>query len=228
MRKPPVIYRYFREEKFCEDFILKGKTLFRPLSYFITCEDSTRKDYTESMNIFEPKNGLEITKLDSNEKMILPLKLISSVVRPDQVFLYCSSTQLSAKLFNKFEATVCVEIDTIKFEYHIEKQLKKMFRKNFVYSSQIVEYYDPSLPPDTRHADPERIIFSKPRSFSDESEFRFAFSQDKNIFNVNNVSYILADEPASSPITTVNNEFFLELGSIERFCRKLFSSDIPC
>jgi hypothetical protein len=226
MTKPEFIYRYFSSKEFCDEFLFRGKVLFRPRSYFLACEDESRRDSTEASNIFAPEDGLKITKLNYNENLTLDIQLISSIPNPDQVFIYCSSTQFSAALFERFNAVYCIKINRKKFECRVKEHLQKNFKYKFVYAGKAIDYYDPALPPDTRHADPERIVFSKPKHFEIESEFRFTFSQNPDAFNVNNVSCVLTNNHSRPTSNIPGNDFFLEIGNVERCCTKLSVTDL--
>ena len=190
------IFKYFSQEKYLDTFLEKGEVFFNTLSYFLSCEDSERRDVTEDANVYMPSNGLEITISATNQKLRDHRGLISRLKRPDRVFVFCTSLDLSEILFKKFGAAGCVEIsDVQEFSNRISRYLRKSAHniKNREILSAKVEYYGFDEEPGTRHACPDQIIMSKNNRFSDEKEYRIAFAKDADAFAVDNVNYTLTD-----------------------------------
>lgn len=177
-------------------FLEKGETFFNTLSYFLSCEDLARRDVTEDANVYMPSNGLEITIVATNQKLRDHRCLISRIKRPDRVFVFCTSLELSETLFKKFGAAGCVKIsDVQEFSNRISKHLRKSAHniKNREILSGKVGYYGFDEEPVTRHACPDQIIMSKDNNFSGEREYRIAFAKDADAFAVNNVNYTLTN-----------------------------------
>lgn len=57
---PKFIYKYFNQEAYCDEFLNKGRVLFRPLSYFLTCENPSLRDETEHLSVYKPPGGLKV------------------------------------------------------------------------------------------------------------------------------------------------------------------------
>lgn len=143
-----------------------------------------------------PPNGLEITIAATNQKLRDHRGLISRLKRPDRVFVFCTSLELSETLFKKFGAAGCVEIsDVQEFSNRISRHLRKSAHniKNREILSGKVGYYGFGEEPGTRHACPDQIIMSKDSRFSGEKEYRIAFAKDSDAFAVNNVNYSFTD-----------------------------------
>ena len=227
------IYKYFDQEQYCDDFLNKGRVLFRHLSYFLTCENKRLQDETEHLRVYQPSGGLTL-KIEGRvvDATIPDGAMVFKISNPEKIFIYCTSIQFSPDLFQRFNAKFCIKIDREKFDYHIDKQLKRKFKWGYKYLKDTIVYYNRSLPDEIReginilYSTPEKIVFSKPLEFTDESEFRFAFSQDKNIFNVDNLQYFPVNYPLKTSEPVSNIKMFLELGNIERFCQKLSSSNL--
>ena len=62
---PSLIYKYFNNTNFRDRFVNLGEVYFNSLSYFLSCEDASRRDNTENANLYKPADGLQITKVDS-------------------------------------------------------------------------------------------------------------------------------------------------------------------
>jgi hypothetical protein len=190
------VFKYFCDKSHLEKFLHNGEVFFNTLSYFLSCEDLARIDITEDANVYMPSNGLEITISANNQKLKGHRGLISRVRRPDRVFVFCTSLELSKTLFQKFGADGCIEIsDVQEFSNRISRHLRKSAHniKNRKILSDNVEYYDFDEEPGVRYVCPDKIIMSKNKRFSDEKEHRIAFAKDADAFAVNNVNHTLTD-----------------------------------
>lgn len=194
--------------------------MFNTLSYFLLCEDEARRDYLEDSNIYRPSDGLQITLTKTQQKLIDPRALISKVKNPHRVFVFCTSTENSDYLYQKFSAKGCVEIlDLNEFKKRISRVMKKPIHniKSTTLLAGNVSYYNHEQESGTRHACPDQIIMSKLISFSQEREFRFAFAKDRNAFDVNNVEYSLSSGIVLSNL--VGNGKKLTLGNLTDIVR---------
>ena len=223
MIQPNKIFKYFKNSTFQNQFVDLGEVYFNSLSYFLTCEDSARRDITEPLNVYRPDSGLKINITDSEKTLTDQRFLISQIKNPHRVFIFCTSLEFSGHLQKKFDASGCVEIyDLSEFKKRLQKALIYKSRlgliKNKTLLSDKIQYYEVKNEPKARHACPDQIIMSKPfDDFSDEKEYRFAFSRDKDAFNVNNVQYLLSPQ---IPLTTwPNSHQVLRLGSLRDICK---------
>ena len=220
---PSSIYKYFNNVGFRDRFINAGEVYFNSLSYFLSCEDKSRRDNTENANLYKPANGLQITKLHSQQTFTDARTLISTIKNPNRVFVYCTSNELSEVLFKRFSATTCVEIFNLpEFQKRLQKSLKNRARlgiiKNTTLLNGSVDYYNSENEPDTSHAWPDQIIMAKQSNpFSVEKEYRFAFAKDKNAFDVNNVDYSLGAEV--QPFMGQHTHQVLHLGNLSDICK---------
>lgn len=214
------VFKYFGQKQHLESFVSKGEVMFNTLSYFLSCEDEARRDYLEDSNIYRPSNGLQITLTKTQQKLTDPRALISKVKNPHRVFVFCTSTENSDYLYQKFSAEGCVEILNLdQFKKRMLHVIKKPIHniKNQTLLANAVSYYDHQQEVGTRHACPDQIIMSKLMNFSEEKEFRFAFAKDKNAFDVNNVDYSLSS--GIVPSNLVGNGKKLILGDLTDIVR---------
>lgn len=210
--QPSSIFKYFSQKPHLDTFLKNGEVFFNTLSYFLSCEDQARRDVTEDANIYMPASGLDITMTATNQKLKDYRGLISRVKRPDRVFVFCASIELSENLFHKFGAVGCVEIfDVQEFSSRITRHLRKSAHniKNREILSGKIEYYGFEEEPEARYACPDQIIMSKSSRFSDEKEYRVAFAKDVDAFAVNNVNHTLTDTLEINAATGVPKKLIL-------------------
>jgi hypothetical protein len=223
------LFKYFSKHEYAENFISKGEVYFNSLSYFLSCEEVSKRDPYEDVNVYKPVNGLQVTNVSSHEKFVDPRTLISRLNNPHRIFVFCTSAVLNEQLWKKFNSVSCVEItNTEKFRERIAKAIVKpiLRLKNKTLLAGEVEYFDSQQEPGTRHACPDQIVMSKVdrysdekkiERYSDEKEYRFAFAIDKDAFAVNNVSYSLAYD-VGSPNYSLDKRIIV-LGNLSDICR---------
>ena len=214
------IFKYFSKHEYAENFISKGEVYFNSLSYFLSCEEVSKRDPYEDANIYKPANGLQITNINSHEKSIDPRSLISKLKGPHRIFVFCTSMLLNEHLWKKFNSVSCVEItDLEKFRDRIAKAIVRpiLRLKNRTLLAGEVEYVDSQQEPGTRHACPDQIVMSKFNGYSDEKEYRFAFAIDKYAFDVDNVSYSLAYD-VGGPTSPIGHKV-IRLSDLSDICR---------
>lgn len=220
------IYKYFDKEDHLQNFIDNGEVMFNQLSYFLYCEDKARRDGAEDSNIFRPENGLEITNLTTRVQFIDKSAFISQIKNPHRVFVFCTSTEYSDYLYKKFNSVGCIRIDLEKFKNKIRTQLlhHSVSVKNKIILADKICYYSEDNSHGTRYACPDKIIMSKLLSFADESEYRFAFAQDKDAFEVNNVNLFIANERA--PLSEIKKPIgkLLTLGNLSEICQRVITN----
>jgi hypothetical protein len=217
----PSLYRYFSEEKNALAFVQKGEVLLRALSFFRNYEDEeVRGDKFEGTLVHLPDNGLVVKNVNTEEEILLPHRL-ESTAKEDEIFVYCMSQILSAKLAERFKAEIVVEIiNPAKFLNLVRSSLS--LRKRFSVNQLIhepVKYYEWNEPPIVDWALPERITMKKPKIFEWQREYRLAVPIG-GAFNVQNVNLNLV--PVNHFRTSVARNYpqqMLRLGSLSKICR---------
>lgn len=215
------LFRYFSSAKDAAAFVEKGEVLFRALSYFRDYEDEgVRADEHEGTLVHRPFRGLEITRVPTEEKVVLPHKL-ESTAKEDDIFVYCMSTELSSNIANRFKAEVVVEItEPVKFLARLRSSLslRRQLRVNQLVHQE-VRYYEWHEPPIVDWALPERIAMRKPKLFDWQKEYRFAVPKG-DAFRVENVSVKLVPMDAVRPPRAKSHpQLILKLGSLAKICR---------
>jgi hypothetical protein len=189
------------------------------LSYFLDCEDMTRRDPLEDSSVYEPLGGLQITHVATGANFCDPRSLVSHVVRPHRIYVFCLSTVFNEHLWRKFNAKLCVRItDPQEFIARFRRATRRpQLRINCteVLAAEVT-YYKPDDPPASRHACPDQIILSKLEQFSDEREFRLAFSSDRDAFSVYNVGYELTARKSAKSFK--HSHKLLQLGDLRDIC----------
>jgi len=180
------LYKYLPEQ-FVRPLLREGAVLFRTLSYFRDYEDAqVRGDEFEGTKLYRPTNGLEVTLVETQEKVVLPHSFESSA-HEDDIFVFCLSTILSQELATQFKTNVCVEIQNPAL--FISKIRGALSRRPSIKNKMLVhgevKYYEPHEPPIVDWALPERIAMSKLEPFRPQQEYRIAFSVN-GAFDVEN------------------------------------------
>lgn len=211
------LFKYL-DEKHAHDFVEKGKVLFRTLSYFMNTEHSEITDKYEGTLKYKPTGGLLITDSKTGQKQILPHAFESST-KADEIFIFCTSTTLSKDLFHKFRRSACVEItDVVEFRSLLNKALshgRKKHPPNLLENH--IQYYKETDKPAENWALPEQIIFRKLFTFSDEKEYRFAFSMTDALKFQNTSVTLTTEDRASNMLKHPERE--LTLGSLAQICK---------
>lgn len=213
------LFKYLRSE-YLEAFVKRGHILFRSLSYFRNYEElQVRGDRYEGQRLFVPAKGLEITKITSGEKFLLPWAFESSV-RDRDIFVFCLSHVRSEQLARKFGANVCVEIqDPILLLSRVRSAIAlRRWVKHARLLHGSVEYYSPEAPPFAQWAVPERMVMRKTVAYSHQQEYRLAFARG-DALQANNVqTQITATPGAPHPTLEGHTEHVLHLGSLAKIC----------
>jgi hypothetical protein len=214
------LYKYLPEQYVCP-LLREGAVLFRTLSYFRDHEDAqVRGDEFEGTKLYRPTNGLEVTLVATQEKIVLPHSFESSA-HEDDIFVFCLSTIHSQDLAAQFKTNVCVEIRNPAL--FISKIRGALSRRPSIKNKMIVhgevKYYEPHEPPIVDWALPERIAMSKLEPFRPQQEYRIAFSVN-GAFEVENTRLRLVAPGArrTKRVTTYPERRF-KLGSIAKICR---------
>lgn len=215
----PSLFKYLRS-KHLDAFVKRGELLFRSLSYFRNYEEiQSRGDRHEGQRLFAPAKGLEITKTESGEKLLLPWAFESSVHDRD-IFVFCLSHVLSEQLAREFDTDVCVEIsDPIVL---LSKVRSALALRRWVKHARLlhgsVEYYSPEAPPFAEWAVPERMVMCKTVAYSHQQEYRLAFARG-DALRINNVKTQITATPGALQLTIEGHpEHVLHLGSLAKIC----------
>ncbi len=214
------LFKYL-PSKHLEAFVGSGKLLFRSLSYFRNYEELlVRGDRYEGKRLFKPGNGLEITKTESGEKLLLPWAF-EATVRDRDIFVLCLSRTLSSELAREFGADVCVEITeptALLSRVRSALLLRRWVRRGRLLHGP-VEYYSPEDPPLAEWAIPERMIMRKTIEYSRQDEYRLAFARGAAL-QVNNVETQITSTPGlTQPTLDGHPEHMVCVGAIERVCK---------
>lgn len=227
-----LIYKYFSKQCHLQSFLENGEVYFNSLSYFLSCDDESRRDKNEDVTLYRPKSGLVGNHVTTARPFTLPAHhLISRVNASDSIFVFCTSAEVSIRLYQKFNAEGCIEISNLEeFKERLQAKINEFvdggYGANRTLLAGHIEYYDSTESPGARHACPDRIVMAKTDYFSDEAEFRFAFAKDQNAFDVNNVRYSISSELDTPNVA--NHHLTLRLGSLTDICQvRSIDTDAP-
>lgn len=203
MARKRSLFRYYAERKWADAF-LNGRMRFWSLRYFRDLEDKgVRGDVDEVKAIFAPEGGLEITNHTQGTRFTLPAHSLISRAAGNDIFVFCLSRMLSARLWDEFGACVCIEItDVAGFCSRVVAALPEGARfpgrPGRERLGRRVEYYETSDAADTRWALPDRIALSKLRRYARQDEFRLVFSTS-GALDFQKVSLTLEPREAAPP-----------------------------
>lgn len=208
-------------EKYLNGFLKNGELLFRSLSYFQDYEDTDRGDMFEGARLYKPTTGLEITKSETGEKILLPEATFKSHISTDDIFIFCTSNKLSNELATNFKSNVCVEITNIaKFISGIRGALSirpSIKDKQLIFGE--VNYYSINNPPIIDWALPEKIALSKLDCYRNQSEYRFAFAIN-NAWHMSNTKQAI--DFGGNRVNKIRDKYpekKLKIGNISKFCK---------
>ena len=214
------IYKYL-PAKYVEGFVREGAVLFRSLSYFRDYEDAeVRGDEFEGTRLHRPHRGLEITLVESQQKVVLPHSF-ESTANEDDVFVFCLSTVLSADLAAKFQADACIEIKHVAA--FVAGVRSALLRRPSIKSKALVhgkvEYYSPDQTPTIEWALPERIAMSKLSAYAAQQEYRIAFAVNDAFRFQNARLRLVAPGERRPPRATAHPQRLFKLGSLSKLCK---------
>jgi len=204
-----------------DGFVRRGEVLFRALSYFRDFEDAhVRGDEFEGTKLHRPRQGLEITLTETQNKIVLPHSFESTANESD-IFVFCLSTVLSPDMADQFKTDSCIEIyQPARFIACIRAALaRRPSIKNKTLVHGEVKYYGEEDPPIVDWALPERIVMSKLRAYASQHEYRIAFSIN-DAFRVENTRLrLVAPGERSTSRSFSHPQRILKLGSLAKLCR---------
>jgi hypothetical protein len=216
----PPLFKYL-PSKYLEAFIERGELLFRSLSYFRNYEQlQVRGDRHEGKRLFSPPQGLEITKTETGEKLLLPWAFEASV-KEREIYVFCLSLHGTRALAEEFRTDACVEIlDPVALLSKVRSALalRKWVRHGRLLHGR-VDYYSPDEPPLAEWAVPERMVMRKTTAYTHQQEYRLAFARG-DALKVNNVDTQITATPGAVQATLEGHpEHVLKLGSLAKICR---------
>jgi hypothetical protein len=214
------LFKYL-PSKYLEAMVGRGELLFRSLSYFRNYEElHVRGDRHEGKRLFHPRPGLEVTKTETGEKLLLPWAFEASV-KDREIYVFCVSTQRTQELADEFKTDTCVEIqDPVALISKIRSALAlRRWVKHARLLHGTVEYYSPAEPPMAEWAVPERMVMRKTTDYAHQAEYRFAFARG-DALKVNNVDTQITATPGElQPTLDGHPEHVLKVGSLAGICR---------
>lgn len=214
------LFKYL-PSKYLDPLVGRGELLCRSLSYFRNYEElQVRGDRHEGKRLFNPSAGLEITKTETSEKLLLPWAFEASV-KDREIYVFCLSLQRSNELASEFKADACVEfhdpavlLSKVRSALALRKWIK---RARLLHGP--VDYYTPTDQPLAEWAVPERMVMRKTSDYGHQQEYRLAFARG-DALAVNNVETQITATPVSPQPTLADHpEHILKVGSLAKICR---------
>jgi len=218
------LFRYYSEQRWAEAF-LDGRMRFQSLNYFRDLEaQGVRGDAHEGTSVCAPGDGLQVTNQTQGTRFTLPAHALVSRARCDEIFVFCASRVLSARLWDAFDAQACIEItDVPAFCSRVNSALppgaKSPGRPGRERLAWRVEYYSPTDAPDTRWALPDRIAYSKQAPFAWQEETRLVFSTT-GALDFQNVALTI-EQPPTATNAAAGEPPFCDIGArcVRDICR---------
>ncbi|MFI3276482.1 hypothetical protein [Vibrio sp.] len=166
----------------------------------------------EMSKLFVINNNEVILKIDdhviNHEHLVGDLQVH---INTRHCFCLClSNIKDSSKLYEKFNADVCLEVNVTEFEKFLRGLFTKKFQGMSVICRDITYYEKYSLPSTSNYVD---LVFYKPSIFSHEEEYRIAlfYPLEKSGFtnkNDNVIPFIKDDESMHITMTHTDKGFF--------------------
>jgi len=178
-----LVYRYSKQ-KYVNKFFETGELQLNFVKSYSDTSDHIRWDDQEgSMEFDMPESG----KFVGDDGIAIKITNDNpDVVRdgPPRIkgqgngLVLCTSLKKSDELQKKFGGAVFEINDIPNFTKSLESEIEKQHPIHDIVTDKIT-YTDDWLPPNL--FGPRGIIFQKPKSYSDEEEFRFYFSPEKAV-----------------------------------------------
>jgi len=133
------------------------------------------------VSIFRPEGGLIMHNETQGTTLTLPGHGLETVVKQDEIFVFCVSRSLTDELRERFNAVACVEISNIgafcdRVTAALPSGAKFPGPPGRERIGQRVEYYYESGDCNPRWALPDVIATSKRETYAWQDEFRLVFS----------------------------------------------------
>lgn len=199
----------------------EGGLRFSDISHYSRLENELMRDEETSkqFSIDRYTTRLEVNGFVLNPDDMVDNPIFSIPVR----HCYClclSNRKNSEELFDKFDADLCIEIDSDKLLEALKFAFSHTLKGMEVQARDII-YYDPIKSPPTLNS--EDLVFHKPHFFRHEAEFRVAlfYPINKKGFKAKGditVPFILEDESMHISISHSDPRFITQfiLGVTER------------
>jgi len=175
------LYKYFSEKEMGRDVPrrINPVSLTFLLSRFR--RQNIREDDKEGVSIFRPEGGLVMHNKTQGTTTTLPGHGLETVVKRDEIFVFCASTSPRDELRQSFNAVACVEIsDVDAFCTRVRGALpwnaKFPGPPGHERIGKLVEYYCEGGDCNPRWALPDVIATSKRETYAWQDEFRLVFS----------------------------------------------------
>lgn len=176
MQTPERLFKYL-PSRFVEQVLRRGNLLFRNLSYFRRIEEDSRGDLLEGLHMDYPDNPIKIETIDGRVKWEGKAAFLNRV-KPDKLYVFCLSQELSPALYDEFGVDACIEItDTHEFLRRSERVIATQIR--FAESGLLhgpVLYYEPNKPFCGDVTDVRTIPFCKHDNYKHQAEYRLAIA----------------------------------------------------
>ena len=199
---PPTLFRVFSEIEWAEAFINSGGLRFRPVQYFADLGDAVRADTTEGYAHLQIPGNVQSAHVDTDGNIVRVTSAPGLINYQgefiNRVYISCFSAppnndlRLLPSKFGRFVVQVA-DPEQLAWDF-----TNAMTRDGLLRDTPVVECHEvvynkgepASDEPD--HFKRTRLNFTqKPRSFSDEYEWRFA-AVDNRLFDREN--WIVADD----------------------------------
>lgn len=209
------IFRYF-DDRCWADAFLAGHLHFRPLSYFRAFEDGeVRGDRYEGVSVYAPEGGLVVTNQTRGTTFTLLNHRFESMVRQDDIWIYCLSRVRTAALAAEFGAVVCVEILDIP---EFCRRVRAALPAGAEFIGRRVDYYRAPDAGNPRWALPDQIATSKLNVYARQAEFRLVFSTT-GALGFEDVSLRLVQGAAEIPPPPRQGGQVVPVGSLAAICQ---------
>lgn len=210
------IFRYFAEEEHARDLIEHGRVRFCTLGTYHVFEDKeVRRDPSDGLLRYKPEGGVTINQGDRTFQNKMAFV---SVVKVNDIYVYCMSTTLSEELATRFNSPFCVEIQhCLGFVGRIRRhvRLRSQLDHANVFARPI-DYRGLDHEPGADWALPERLAFIKPEAFAWQDEFRVVIG-NRGALGVENVDTHLESDGHNLAVTYKEcDPLVLQLGDLSK------------
>lgn len=216
---PSRLYKYL-PVRYVDDFVRRGRVLFRNLTYFRQYEtDESRGDLFEGRHIDRPGGGVKLTNVSTGRTIDGDFAFINSI-QTDSVFVFCMSTRLDPDLYEAFGVDACVEITA---PAQFVKDCRQALKAVPLYSTRLihreVEYYKEDEAALGSVKDPSAIPFFKPARYSGQGEYRLMLANPASLELTQRIVQGHALPGTESPDGESPKELWLRLRGARQYMR---------
>jgi hypothetical protein len=212
------IFKYLPEERFALALVSEGELHMKPLSHFRRVEDQEiRGDPNDAVLNYAPSGGLQLH--EPHGKRLPPGEWYFRSEPKEEIFVFCTSTELSAELANRFRSPFCVEItDPETLLARIRSRAHPSSKLDYERTvGDLVNYRENSSPPGSTWALPDKLALTKAASFAWQKEHRIAVGR-RGAFDFENVTTALQKGTARISETDVQ-PLLLRVGTLAKVAR---------